>query len=158
MDASFRIKLELTNPFLYSLAMDEKYILGIPEIDAQHEEISEFVDALRTVISHKDQRHLVHQALKRLHQTLVTHFDYEEEFMRMLNYPELQQHKRTHKGMLKLFEDYFDHPPAPSDIEYFGKLVSDKMLGHIMEHDLKMAEAVRRHLPKKGPKSKPGYK
>lgn len=134
--------------------MDAKYILGIPEIDAQHEEINVIIAALRKIISQKDQRHLVHQALKRLHQMLVTHFDYEEEFMRMLHYTEIPQHKKMHKSLLRLFEDYFDHPPAPSDLEYFGKLVNDKTLGHIMEHDLKMAEAVRRHLPKKGPQSK----
>lgn len=129
--------------------MDEKYILGIPEIDAQHEDISGLVDALRELVTKKDQRHLLHQALKRLHQTLVSHFDYEEAMMGMVSYDDLPQHKRTHKSILKLFEDYFDHPPAPGDIEYFGKLISDKILGHIMAHDLKMTEAIRPFLSKK---------
>ena len=129
--------------------MDEKYILGIPEIDAQHEEIAGFVAALRKVITQKDQRHLVHQALKRLHKTLVDHFDYEEAFMGMVNYPELSQHKRTHRGMLKLFEDYFEQPSASSDIEFFGKMINDKVLEHIMEHDLKMTDSVKQYLRSK---------
>ena len=129
--------------------MDAKYVLGIPEIDAQHEEISEFVDAFREVIGQKHQQHLVQQALKRLHQTLVDHFDYEEAFMGMVNYPDLPQHKRTHKGVLKLFEDYFDSPAASSDIDSFGKLISDKVLDHIMEHDLKMTDSVKQYLSSK---------
>ena len=129
--------------------MDEKYILGIPEIDAQHEEISDFVDEFRKVITQKDQRHLVHQALKRLHQTLVNHFNHEEAFMGMVNYPDLSQHRQTHKGMLKLFEDYFDNPPEAIDYENFGKLISDKVLAHVMDHDLKMTDAVRHYLSSK---------
>lgn len=126
--------------------MDQKYILGIPEIDAQHEEISEFVDALREVIAQKDQWHLLHQALKRLYQTLANHFKFEEAFMGMVNYGDLSQHKKQHRSLLMLFEDYFDRPPAPDDIEYFGKLIGDKVLGHVMDHDLKMTDSVRQYL------------
>ena len=129
--------------------MDEKYIVGIPEIDAQHEEISELVDALRKIITQKDQRHLVRQALKRLHQTLINHFDYEEACMGMVSYPDLSQHKRTHRGILKLFEDYFDQPPALGDIEFFGKVINDKVLEHIMEHDLRMTDSIRLYLSSK---------
>lgn len=126
--------------------MDKKYILGIPEIDAQHEEIGEFVAAFQKIILSKDQRPLVHQALKRLYQTLVNHFDHEEALMGMVNYADLPQHKQTHRGVLKLFEDYFDHPAAPMDHESFGRLISDKVLAHVMEHDLKMTESVRQYL------------
>ncbi len=128
--------------------MDEKYLLGIPEIDAQHEEISHLVSSLQGVITQKGQRHLVHQALKRLHQILVTHFTFEEAFMGMVSYDDLPQHKKMHKGVLNVFENYFDHPPEPADYEILGKMISDKVLGHVMEHDLKMTEAVKLYLSK----------
>ncbi|MBI5920948.1 MAG: hemerythrin family protein [Betaproteobacteria bacterium] len=126
--------------------MDAKYILGIPEIDAQHEELHELVNSLREVITRKDQRHLVHQALKRLHQLLVTHFAYEEAFMKMIGYADLPQHKKTHKGVLNIFENYFDHPPEPGDYEILGKMITDKVLGHVMEHDVKMTEVAKAHM------------
>jgi len=126
--------------------MDAKYILGIPEIDAQHEELHELVNSLREVITRKDQRHLVHQALKRLHQLLVTHFAFEEALMQMIRYPDLPQHKKMHKGVLNLFENYFDHPPEPGDYEILGKMITDKVLDHVMEHDVKMAESARAYL------------
>ena len=126
--------------------MDPKYIVGIPEIDAQHEEITELVKSLQEVIADKDQWSLIHPTLKRLHHLLVTHFAYEESFMAMINSADLPQHRKMHKGMLKLFGDYTVHPPAPGDYEYLGKLVREKVLGHVMEHDVSMAESVRRYL------------
>lgn len=113
-----------------------KHISGIAEIDAQHEELQKLVDSLREVISRKDQRHLVHPALKRLHQLLVSHFVYEK----MGNYADLSQHTKMHKGVLNLFENYFDHPPPPGDHEYLGKLITDKVLRHVREHDMKLTE------------------
>ncbi len=65
--------------------MDSKYLIGIPEIDAQHKEISELVIALQEVIADGHRRQLIHPTLKRLHHLLVTHFDYEESFMAMVN-------------------------------------------------------------------------
>jgi len=128
------------------MGMDPKYLLGIPEIDAQHQEICQFVDSLRDVIAQKDKWHVLHQAFKRLHLTLGNHFDLEESFMAMVNYDALSKHKKEHKSILKFFEDYFDHPPATSDIEYFGNFVADKVLGHVMEHDLVMTAILKQHL------------
>ena len=128
--------------------MDEKYLLGIPEIDAQHIEISQLVSSLQGVITQKGQRHLVHQALKRLHQIMVTHFTFEEALMDMVGYDDLPQHKKMHKGVLNIFENYFDHPPEPADYEILGKMISDRVLGHVMDHDLQMTAAIKLHLSK----------
>lgn len=125
------------------VAMDEKYIFGIPEIDSQHEDISKLVDLLREVSSKKDHWHLINQALKRLYLTLVNHFDYEEAMMGMVGYPDLPQHKQTHKTILNLFEYLFDHPPTPGDIGQCGNLISNNVIAHVMEQDQKMLETIR---------------
>ena len=126
--------------------MDPKFTLGITEIDAQHEEIEHLVDSLRAVIADKNQRRLAHQAVKRLHHLLETHFTYEESLMTMVNYPELAQHRKMHRGVLKLFTDYFDHPTPPGDYEFLGRLIGEKILGHIVEHDVQLIDAVKSHL------------
>ena len=129
--------------------MDSKHISGIPEIDAQHDELHKLADSLREVISKKDKRYLIHPALKRLHQLLATHFEYEEALMGMVNYPDLPQHTKMHKGVLKLLENYFDNPPTPDDHEHLGKLLTDKVLGHVTEHDSQMATSVKQYLNSK---------
>ena len=75
---------------------------------------------------------------------LVTHFEYEEALMGMVQYADLPQHAKMHKGVLKLFENHLDNPPTPSDHEHLVKLLTDKVLGHVMEHDQKMTELVKR--------------
>lgn len=118
--------------------MDRKHLLGIPEIDVQHAAICELLAALRNAIALDDQRHLIHPALKRLHHLLATHFRYEEEMMRMMNYPDLQQHTKSHNKVLLLLKTYFDHPLAPGDHDAFGKAIHDKLSAHIVEHDTSM--------------------
>ena len=126
--------------------MDSNHAVGIPEVDAQHEEIRALVSSLRDVIAAKDQRRLVHPTLKRLNQLLATHFQYEESLMQMVSYPELPKHRKIHGRILQLFEDYFAHPPASGDYDHLGKLISDKVLGHVVDHDSHMTDTVREYL------------
>ena len=126
--------------------MDKNYILGIPEIDAQHEEISRLVASLQEVINDKAQARLADVALQRLYQILKNHFHYEEALMAMVNYAELAQHKKMHRGVLQLFESYFAQKQPGNDGEHLGKLITDKVLGHVMEHDSVMTEAIKQHL------------
>ncbi len=126
--------------------MDPTLNSGIPEIDAQHEGLHKLVDSLREVISIREKRHLIHPSVKRLHQMLVTHFEYEEALMGMVRYADLPQHTKMHKGVLKLFENYLDNPPAPDDHEHLVKLLTDKVLGHVMEHDQMLTDSVKEHL------------
>ena len=126
--------------------MDPKYRVGIPEIDAQHEEIDKLIASLQQVIAKPDQRYLVHATLKRLNHLLTTHFGYEESLMQMVNYAELAHHKKMHKGILTLFDNYFNQPPAPGDYENLAKLVSAKVLAHVVEHDVQMTGMVRDYL------------
>jgi hemerythrin len=126
--------------------MASKFHLGIPEIDVQHEEIERLVDSLQDVMARKSQRYMIVPALKRLNQLLVTHFAAEEALMGMVGYRELPQHKKMHSGMLQLFDDYFRKPPAGDDCGEAGRSISDKVLGHVMEHDLQMTAMVRDYL------------
>jgi len=129
------------------LPLDESYLLGIPEIDAQHSELADLVSKFKETVAASDQRHLIYPVLRRLFYLLAQHFIYEENLMDMVAYADLPQHKKTHKAILKLLSDYFDDPLAPGDNEHLGKLIGDKVLGHVMEHDAKMIAAIRENLP-----------
>lgn len=84
--------------------------------------------------------------------------------MGMVNYADLHHHQMGHKAVLKLFDNYFDHPPEVADYEYLGKLLSDKVLGHVMEHDTQLIESMKRYLgtlstpPLNSPRKKKGSK
>jgi len=127
-------------------SMDSRFILGIPEIDAQHEELAVVVKSLQGVIARKDQRLLIHPMMKRLNHLLVNHFKYEESLMGMVQVTDLTEHKKMHSGILKLFQDYFDQPPESGDHEQLGKLIGDRIFTHVIDYDIHMADTVKRHL------------
>lgn len=126
---------------------EEKYLLGIPEIDAQHAELSDLAVKLKEIVASKNQRHLIHPVLRRLYHLLSQHFTSEEALMEMVAYANLPLHRKTHRGLLKMLSDCIDKPIAPGDFEYFGRLIGDKILNHIMEHDVKLIAMVREKLP-----------
>jgi hemerythrin len=126
--------------------MDKLFEVGVPEIDAQHHDLEHLVDELRKVLGDAEKQELVRPALKRLSQMLINHFDYEESLMQMVAYPDLVHHKRMHNGVLKLFRDTLENPPGPDDCEHLSKLIGDKVLGHIMEHDIPLAASIRKYL------------
>lgn len=126
--------------------MHPKYELGVAEIDSQHRELDALVAELRNVLATPERRALVRPALKRLHQLLINHFDYEESLMQMVAYSDYAHHKRMHSGVLKLFRDCLEQEPEEDSFEQMGKLIGDKVLGHIMDHDIPLADAIRKHL------------
>ncbi len=119
--------------------MDSKYISSVPEIDAQHENIAGLVSSLQDAIARKDRRHLVHQALKQLHQQLIAHFAFEDTLMVRVSHPDLLQHRKVHKRVLCLFDNYFEHPPDPIDYDHLGKLIAEKVHGHVVEDDCRIS-------------------
>jgi hemerythrin-like metal-binding protein len=123
--------------------MESKFLLGIPEIDAQHEEISDLVNSLQGVISRQDQGLLIHPMMQRLHQLLLAHFANEESFMETIHCADISRHKEMHKEMVELLENSVSHPPASGDYEYLGKLIGEKLFSHILENDAQIAETVK---------------
>jgi hemerythrin len=126
--------------------MNSTPTLGIPELDAQHAEIRELVDSLQHLLATNGPQGLVRPTLNRLSQLLATHFEYEESLMQMVSYPQLPQHKRMHDGVLKLFDDYLARPPAAGGDDSPGKLISDKVIGHVLDHDTHLADMVREYM------------
>ena len=126
-------------------AMDSIYFLGIPEIDAQHDEIVGVVKTLQEAIAEK-QFQRVQPLMMNLYQVLNTHFAYEESFMGVINSPDLAQHREFHKHILNLFVDFFDLPSAPADYEPFGKMIGDAVITHVLDEDRHLSESIKQLL------------
>ncbi len=126
--------------------MDKRYQIGIPAIDSQHEEISELVDLLQAWIAEGREPQLVHPTVKRLYHLVHDHFDYEEALMKMVNYPQLEPHRKVHEELLGLIADYCDEQATAADQGQLARTFSDKVLGHVLEHDALMAASLKDYL------------
>jgi hemerythrin-like metal-binding protein len=122
--------------------MNFEYFLGIPEIDAQHDEIFAQLDTLLAALSAKEQRHLVGPMLRQLKEMLLAHFANEESFMDTIACADQSAHKTKHKEMLKLLDNCIESLSSPGKAEGLGKKIDENLHAHIAEFDFKMSEAV----------------
>ena len=81
--------------------MDAKYILGIDELDAQHEGIERDCLALREAVGDPERWH---RLLDQIYEKMKFHFHAEESVMAIFAYPETQEHRRSHQETLKRIE------------------------------------------------------
>lgn len=92
-------------PFLW----DEKYRLGIPEIDRQHQTLLLLLNKAFDFYSHQmsappseDLRQRALQDLNKLREFARAHFATEEELMARFDYPQLTQHLQEHGKFLEM--------------------------------------------------------
>ena len=83
-----------------------KHVLGIPEIDEQHETIFSLLDRIGNISAHgyrpldDDEVDRLLDVLTELRESALTHFGTEEAFMQELDYPVLEAHATAHEHFL----------------------------------------------------------
>jgi len=83
-----------------SLQWDEKYSVGIPEVDAQHKTLFHFIDRLDAAIRDKHGSAACHNILAELVDYTRIHFALEESLMRLSAYPRFEGHRRQHEELI----------------------------------------------------------
>ena len=78
----------------------QEYELGISEIDAQHQQILEFITAFENL--HRDGAHWneIHPLIVRTREFVRFHFSVEESLMQVLRYPLPEPHHAEHRYVL----------------------------------------------------------
>lgn len=123
--------------------MDPQYLTGIDEIDAQHKEIEEVAQAAIEAAAVQDKWHIVHYILVRLYELLRFHFAVEESVMRIVSFPEINEHKQVHKDILLTVERMKVASLDPKACEHDESLKKQfSFLTHIVDHDKRLAEFV----------------
>ncbi len=78
--------------------------LGVPEIDAQHQELFRRVDGVLDAMEHGD-RGETGRLISFMNEYAIMHFGAEEELMRQRKYPGYAVHKREHDKFLAELAD-----------------------------------------------------
>ena len=123
--------------------MDPQYLTGIDEVDAQHKEIEEVAQAAIEAAAAQDKWHIVHYILVRLYELLRFHFAVEESVMRIVSFPEINEHKQVHTDILLTVERMKVASLDPNACEHDEALRKQfSFLTHIVDHDKKFADFV----------------
>lgn len=81
----------------------DSYAVGVPEVDAQHQEIFRRVDRLLSAMQEGKGRQEVGAMVDYLGEYVVAHFNAEEKVMARHGYPEMAAHKALHAAFMADF-------------------------------------------------------
>lgn len=119
----------------------EEYGIGVELIDEDHRQLFNVARRLFTLSRQPDKTQWVaEESIKFLKTYCVRHFEREEEYMRSINFQDLQKHMAQHAHMresiLPRIESQLRHNKfSPEAMEKFLKIINLWLGRHILEHD-----------------------
>mgnify|MGYP001175585799 CR=1 FL=1 len=126
----------------------DKYLLGVPQIDAQHKELFRRVDSfMQTLRAPGDWRQKVpklNETLEFMKTYVVEHFRDEEEYQKSIGYPGFDAHKQIHSGMveyvLEVSQKYESSNFDETLMQQFGGKLLAWLINHVAAEDMRIAD------------------
>jgi hemerythrin-like metal-binding protein len=125
---------------------DEAFSVNNEEVDSQHKKWLSIINDLHDSMMKGDiSMSATLNTMKSMKEYVKYHFDFEEEYMRKINYPDAEQHKRIHDKFYVMVNEYYNNMHS-------GKLVLNgeimNMLmnwfkDHILHEDKKYSESAK---------------
>jgi len=118
---------------------DDKFSVGIAEIDRQHKSLITFANELFEACQTSGKEAMFRQTIRKSAEYVKTHFAYEEALMRVHGYPEFNVHKLEHEEFVRQIllkvSDYEEGRPFVANA--FVRFLHDWYLNHIAISDMK---------------------
>lgn len=118
---------------------NEKYSVGIRELDAQHMQLINILGDLHDAMQSHKTSAVLGEILNKLIGYTQSHFATEEKYMTQYNYPDLAAHKAEHEAFKKdviVFKEYFDLGENLSSVGLnLTSFVKDWLFNHISGTD-----------------------
>ncbi|MCB1853155.1 MAG: hemerythrin family protein [Gammaproteobacteria bacterium] len=116
----------------------DKLSVGIEEIDDQHKQLANLVNRMHEAIQERHGNQVVGEILEELTNYTRIHFAVEESLMRILGYPDYEEHQEHHEQLLEQVVDLKAKVAAGKasigfELMHFLKLWLTK---HIMKEDM----------------------
>ncbi|MDF2568075.1 MAG: bacteriohemerythrin [Oscillospiraceae bacterium] len=130
----------------------DKYLIGVPLIDEQHQElfrrVTDFVEVLRSRDEWEQKVDKVNETLEFMKVYVVTHFEDEEAYQREIGYPDLEKHKEIHNNMIQYVvnvAEAYEQEGFKEDLmqRFAGKLLA-WLINHVAASDQKIADFANR--------------
>ncbi len=116
------------------------YLIGIPEIDLQHQGFFGAAHRLYEGILERDGKNAVIEAIAFMRDYAEEHFRTEEAFMRRHEYPGLKEHLRLHAAFFRrldsLENDLMIFGPSQDLADRALDITQDWLIDHIADEDM----------------------
>lgn len=123
------------------ITWNDKYSVGIKEIDSQHQRLVEILNELHEAMKAGKSKDIIDDTIKKLVDYTVYHFTLEENYMMKYSYPGFLKHKGTHQEFvdkMRQYQDEIKDGKTPVTIELIGYL-RDWVLKHVQGMDKEYA-------------------
>ena len=129
------------------ISMTDDMLLGMPEIDAQHQELVNRVSELLMMPERASFVTEVEKTLNFLGEYVIKHFQDEEAVQEQIGFPEREEHKQTHKEFLNRFDKLkqeFDEKGHSTILALnINSSIIQWVINHIKEEDSKIGKFYR---------------
>lgn len=118
------------------VAWNDRYTLGLPEIDSQHRELVETMNRLWSCLVLPGRGAEVAEILNELTDYTRTHFVAEETLMRIQSYPRLAEHLAEHQQFIdELAKAHDSLQRRPETALQLVRFLNDWLVNHIDKSD-----------------------
>lgn len=121
---------------------DNRYCIGEPHIDSQHQKLFQICERIMKIFQYDDEarnQRAVAEAVKYLKNYTIEHFANEEAYQRAIGYEGFAEHHQKHEEftqtILKEEKILEESGYASEDVAQFVKIVNDWLVDHIMRCD-----------------------
>lgn len=116
----------------------EKYKIGVPLIDEQHEElfrrVTDFLETLRGAGKWDQKVGKVNETLEFMKDYVVIHFRDEEIYQREIGYPEAEEHCKIHNDMVNYVASFAREYESQGCKETLAQQFAGKLLAWLINH------------------------
>jgi hemerythrin len=129
------------------LQWNDKFSVNVAEIDSQHKTIIELINSLFDAMKAGKGNLVIEQVLDNLSKYTFTHFNYEERYMRITDYPGYDTHKKEHdmlKSKVKELQKSLQTNSGTLSIQ-----VMDFLKNWLTNHIMQVDKAYSEHFNKK---------
>lgn len=122
------------------IELTDIFLTGIKEIDAQHQKIVNFINAIYNIKKLKIDEKFLEDSIKSFINYINYHLNYEEEFLQRRGYPYLEEHRTEHEDFKNFIKEFFSQALENRDFNNFLKFIKTWFLNHILSFDKKYSK------------------
>jgi len=97
------------------VVLENSYSLGVRSLDEQHKKLFILVNRFYKLKKTQNIKEEMREILYGFREYILVHFKEEEEYMQLINYPQLQEHKKLHNeisdSIIQEAVDKLNHRP-----------------------------------------------
>ena len=135
----------------------EKYKVGVPVIDEQHQElfgrVSNFLQTVKSKGDWAEKLIAVKETMSFMQEYVVSHFHDEEVYQEQINYPDIQDHKEAHRKFKQAVSDYATRMETEGYTEDLVQEFGGKLMTWLIMHVAVMDQKIGVYAKSQGDES-----